>query len=141
MKLIDFINSTFDWKTQLHEKNIKISGLDDFYLLKYGHVADFSDELVCQCRGVIIKHQEEDYKIVCLPFDKFMNYGQEGAANIDWDSALNEILGYCLQALQLLGSYAEWGEVDGAIKLVIDLTWGYFLGAYESEASHELDMG
>lgn len=88
MKLIDFINSTFDWKTQLHEKNIKISGLDDFYLLKYGHVADFSDELVCQCRGVIIKHQEENYKIVCLPFDKFMNYGQEGAANIDWDSAI-----------------------------------------------------
>lgn len=65
------------------EKQISVKRDGDYMLLKYQPGADFTDPIVKQSRGIIFK----DGKVVCRPFDKFCNYGEEGADEIDWASA------------------------------------------------------
>jgi len=67
--------------------NIKVSRNKGYVLLKYNQISsDFSYKICRECRGIILD-EESNYKIVCKPFDKFFNYGEELAADIDWDSA------------------------------------------------------
>ncbi len=40
-----------------------------------------------ECRGIVL-NVDDDYEIVARPFDKFFNYGESYAAEIDWDSAV-----------------------------------------------------
>ena len=56
-------------------------------LFKYSQFdSDLSKQIVKECRGIIIDI-EDDFNIVCHPFDKFFNYGESNAAAIDWESA------------------------------------------------------
>ena len=67
-----------------------IKSIDDgrFTLLKYSQLdSDFSNEMVRECRGLIL---DSDYVPVCIPFYKFGNYGEAYAAEIDWASAVVE---------------------------------------------------
>lgn len=64
----------------------------ELYMLSYdGIYSDFNDEVVRLCRGCIISLEEPlNPTMICEPFVKFGNYGQEFCPNIDWDSALVE---------------------------------------------------
>lgn len=57
-----------------------------YYLLKYNQIeSDMSQEVVRECRGIILR--KDNNKVVCHPFDRFFNYGEVHAAEIDWSSA------------------------------------------------------
>lgn len=56
-------------------------------LFKYNQIeSPMGDPLVRECRGVILD-AEEDWRVICRPFDKFFNYGEGHAADIDWSTA------------------------------------------------------
>jgi len=56
-------------------------------LLKYNQIeSPFSEPLVCEARGIILD-EADDWRIVCLRFSKFFNYGEGYAAPTDWNTA------------------------------------------------------
>lgn len=89
MKLIHLIQDNPNrWKDILAKKKIKIKRDSDYpnlAIFNYDIMADFTDEIVKECRGVII--DMDNMHIVCRPFDKFCNYGESGADEIDWNTA------------------------------------------------------
>lgn len=83
MKLLEFINEHDNWKELLQQSpyNLIVKEKDDYTLLKYNQLeSDFSNEIVRECRGIILN---KDNKIVCYPFHKFFNYGEQYADFID----------------------------------------------------------
>lgn len=66
-------------------KNIELSFEPDLILFKYGIEADFADAVVKNCRGIIL--YRDDFSIACYPFDKFGNYNESYADDIDWTTA------------------------------------------------------
>lgn len=55
-------------------------------LLKYDQIASPKlDPFVRECRGLIL--ERDTWSVVCRGFDRFFNYGEPGAADIDWSSA------------------------------------------------------
>lgn len=100
LKLLQFIEDhPNDWKDKLKEKPycIDIKEYDfinpnkdnvatKYYLLSYDqYESDFSDQIVRECRGLIIR--ADNYKPVRLSFTKFFNSAEQHASPIDWDSA------------------------------------------------------
>jgi T4 RnlA family RNA ligase len=73
-----------------NELAIKVSRserLPSLYLFKYDQInSDFTKALVRECRGVILD-SENNWNVVCRPFDKFFNLGEQLAAPIDWSTA------------------------------------------------------
>ncbi len=55
-------------------------------LFKYDIFAQFSDPLVCECRGIVLD-ELDNWNVVSRSFDKFFNFGEGHAAEIDWDTA------------------------------------------------------
>jgi hypothetical protein len=55
--------------------------------LKY-HMLDspMGERISQECRGLILD-EDNDWGVVCYPFDKFFNYGEGHAAKIDWATA------------------------------------------------------
>ena len=87
LKIIEFIKNNENWREILAESPYCITIKDDeeFTLLKYSQIeSDFNDEMVRECRGLII---DQNFKPVCVPFYKFGNYGEPYADNIDWSTA------------------------------------------------------
>ena len=87
MELIKFINQHDNWKELLQEAPYFLDVKEDegYTLLKYNQIkSDFSQPIVKECRGIIL---DSNNKIVCWPFDKFFNYGESNADEIDWSSA------------------------------------------------------
>ena len=59
----------------------------ELVLFKYDMIeADFSNPLVCECRGLIL-NKDNDWQVVSRSYDKFFNYGEGKAAEIDWKTA------------------------------------------------------
>lgn len=90
MILLNFINQNQNWKEILSNPpyNILIKEDGPYILLKYNQLeSDFNEHVVQECRGCIIKQFDDGYSYVCRPFDKFFNYGEEQAADIDWNSS------------------------------------------------------
>ena len=88
--LLKFINSNPNWEDYLSNPpfNIKIKHEDEYVILKYSQLeSDFSREIVRECRGLILKKENDKYRAVCVPFFKFGNYGESYADTIDWKSA------------------------------------------------------
>lgn len=75
------------WKDE--EGNLKYPNL---YMLSYnGILSDFNDQYVRLCRGCIVSLEDkENPQMICAPFVKFGNFGQEFCPEIDWASALVE---------------------------------------------------
>lgn len=75
------------WKDE--EGNVKYPNL---YMLSYnGVLSDFNDQYVRLCRGCIVSvDDKENPQMICTPFVKFGNFGQEFCPEIDWASALVE---------------------------------------------------
>ena len=91
VNLLDFVNEHQDWKDILKAAPFHISIREDgeYVLLKYSQYdTDMSYLIAQQCRGCIIRQNGSgQYIYVCRPFDKFFNYGEEYAAEIDWQTA------------------------------------------------------
>lgn len=85
-KLLNFIYcNASNWREVMKVKGINISEDGYLMLLKYGIDCDFSDPLVQEARGIIF--DMSTFEVVCWPFNKFGNYGESYADNIDWSSA------------------------------------------------------
>lgn len=90
--LMNFIKChPLDWKESIQLKPfcIKVRELGDFVLLKYDQLNSDMSHPICQvCRGIILERISGfGWNIVCYPFDKFFNYGEPYAAEIDWKTA------------------------------------------------------
>lgn len=90
--LINFIKChPLDWKERIQLKPfcIKVRELGDFVLLKYDQLNSDMSHPICQvCRGIILEQISGfGWNIVCYPFDRFFNYGDPNAAEIDWRTA------------------------------------------------------
>ena len=94
--LIEFVHVFPDWKERLRKApfSMTIREKGEYVLLKYNQFAtDMSYRVSRECRGCILRvvHDEgfnsDCIYYVCRPFDKFFNYGEEFAADIDWKTA------------------------------------------------------
>ena len=87
--LLEFIqNHPDDWEGKLSSDpyNLKISRDGPYVMFKYNQLSsDFSNPVVREARGIIFR--EDDWKCVRRAFDKFFNYGEPNAAEIDWNTA------------------------------------------------------
>lgn len=94
MEVLKLMNTDKNWREILTNEpyNIIIKDYNDYILLKYNQLSsDFSLPIVRECRGAIFYLRADGlYECVCRAFDKFMNYGQDGADEIDWNSAVVE---------------------------------------------------
>lgn len=87
MELLKFINQHENWKELLQKPPyfLDVKEEDGYTLLKYNQInSDFSEPIVKECRGIIL---DSNNKIVCWPFNKFFNFGETYADEIDWNSA------------------------------------------------------
>ena len=83
--LCNLINTNSNWRQICEQKRIKVKEQDDLAIFNYDILADFSDLVVQEARGIII-----DLKIcevVCWPFRKFGNSHEFYADEIDWETA------------------------------------------------------
>ena len=56
-------------------------------LLKYNQIeSPMSSPIVQECRGIILD-EADDWNVVARAFDKFFNYGEGHAAEINWQTA------------------------------------------------------
>lgn len=82
-----FINSNpQNWEEILNDKyqiNIKKEG--DYAIFNYSRNCSFFEPIVQEARGIII--DLSSLTVVCRPFNKFGNYTEAYADEIDWDSA------------------------------------------------------
>jgi hypothetical protein len=87
-KLGEFCATHENWEELLSIEpyNILIKKEDGFVIFNYNQLSsDFSNEIVCEARGIIFKEGEWEYP-VCHAFDKFFNYGQDYCDELDWSS-------------------------------------------------------
>ena len=87
-KLLQFIKEHKDWRELLKAPpyNLFVKEKDNYTLFMYNvYDSDLSDPIVQEARGLIIDH--DNLMVVCRAFDKFFNYGEPNAAEIDWESA------------------------------------------------------
>lgn len=60
---------------------------NELILLKYSQIeSDFSKQIVCECRGIIL-NENDNWNIVSQAYKKFFNLGESLAAEIDWSTA------------------------------------------------------
>jgi len=80
-----------DWEALLTSPpySLSIKRKDTRILFKYSQIeSDFSLDIVKEARGLIL--EDKTWKVICYPFNKFFNFGEEYADNIDWESAVVE---------------------------------------------------
>lgn len=90
MELLNFMNRNPLWETILSQKpyNLKIKHENGYIIIKYNIGADFGYTLSKEARGAIFKESDKgQYICVCHPFDKFFNYSESFADNINWKTA------------------------------------------------------
>ena len=111
LKVQEFILSNPDWEDKLQSKPycLKVGRDSGYVLLKYNQIdSDFSEDMVCESRGIILD-EENDYEVVCKPFNKFFNYGEQFAAEINWASAkIQEKVDGSIMKLWFSERYQKW---------------------------------
>ena len=91
LKIINFICEHDNWEELLSSPpySLSIKKKDTRILFKYSQIeSDFSLDIVKEARGLIL--EDKTWKVICYPFNKFFNFGEEYADNIDWESAVVE---------------------------------------------------
>lgn len=94
MELLRIINQNLsEWKEIMTSPpyNLRVNQKDDYFLLKYNIKKSDMELKACQeARGVIIKFDRDRDEMICVcrGFDKFFNFGEKYAAQIDWDTAI-----------------------------------------------------
>lgn len=92
LKVQRFIQANPDWERQLSAAPYCLSiSRDsmfgrDLVLLKYDQLnSDLGNDIVQECRGLIL--DASTFEVVSYPFNKFFNYGEVHAADVDWRTA------------------------------------------------------
>lgn len=88
LNLQTFIRENENWRELISEKPycIRVTEKDNLVCFKYSQInSDFNEPLVRECRGIIL--EKDTWNVVCYPFNKFFNYGETYADEIDWKSA------------------------------------------------------
>lgn len=92
LKVQKFIRANSDWEVLLSAAPFNLSISHDsmfgrnLVMFKYDQLnSDFHNDIVKECRGLIL--DAETFEIVSYPFNKFFNYGESHAADIDWRTA------------------------------------------------------
>ena len=86
LKVVEFIKKTPNRREVLTQAQycLQIKESEDCILLKYNQIeSDFYNEIVRECRGLII---DKELNPVCIPFFKFGNYGEGYAPELDWST-------------------------------------------------------
>lgn len=87
------MNSHPNWREEFAAEPyfIKVKEDGDYILLQYSQLeSDFSNEMVKQARGIVLRldtNSKSEWICVCRPFNKFHNIQEELAAPIDWATA------------------------------------------------------
>lgn len=87
------MNSHPNWREEFAAAPyfIKVKEDSDYILLQYSQLeSDFSNEIVQQARGIILRldtNSKSEWVCVCRPFNKFHNIQEDLAAPIDWATA------------------------------------------------------
>ena len=87
VKVLKIINQNNNWRDILSAEpyNLIIKEKNNFVLLKYDQLnSDMSNEIVQECRGIILRNINNKYEIASMRFTKFFNYGQEQAAKLEF---------------------------------------------------------
>lgn len=92
LKVQEFIRSNADWERLLSSAPFNLSITHDeafgrkLVMLKYDQLSsDFYNAIVKECRGLIL--DAETFEVVSYPFNKFFNYGEQYADEVDWRTA------------------------------------------------------
>jgi hypothetical protein len=88
LELLKFIQNNENWKEIIQEKPycITVKESVDYILLIYSQIeSDFSNPIVRECRGVILR--KFDLRVVCFPFTKFFNVQEQLSSFINWSTA------------------------------------------------------
>jgi hypothetical protein len=48
-------------------------------------LSNFSDEIVQECRGIVVD-ENNNFNLISYPFDKFFNFGEKEAKLLDWET-------------------------------------------------------
>lgn len=157
MELLNFINSHSDWEEILTDSpyHIKISRDGEYILFKYNQLAsDFSESIVRECRGCIVRQGFDGmYHVVCHPFDKFGNYGESYAPELEGNlTVLEKIDGSLIKCWWDNGQFhvstngtinaynaplydgaicKSFGELAELAVMGAGMTWGDFMAACE----------
>lgn len=115
-----FISENKDWEVRLKSAPYNLSISHDkvlgrnLILFKYSQVdSSLSNPMVRECRGIIL--DEDSNEVICHPFDKFGNYGEHYADNIDWKNCwVQEKLDGSLCKVVKLGDQLLW-STNGVI--------------------------
>ena len=93
MMIEDYMNFHPNWREKFAAAPyfIKVKEDGDYILLQYSQLeSDFSNEMVQQARGIILRldtNSKSEWVCVCRPFNKFHNIQEDLAAPIDWATA------------------------------------------------------
>lgn len=88
IELQKFIHEHEDWGQLLSQDpyNLHIRESDPYVLFKYDQIRSDMSLRICQeSRGIIL--DSTDWSVACRPFDKFFNFQESLAADIDWNTA------------------------------------------------------
>lgn len=83
--LCNFINKHSNWQEEFEKLNIKFKIENNLAIFSYDIMADFSNPIVQEARGIII--DLPTLTVVCWPFRKFGNWQESYADDIDWSTA------------------------------------------------------
>lgn len=87
--LVDYIREHgldgLESKLSIHVK--RHPDYNNLVLLKYDQLnSPLGNKVVQKCRGIILD-EDQDWKVISYPYDKFFNYGEGHADEIDWETA------------------------------------------------------
>lgn len=88
LNLQAFIRENENWRELISEKPycIKVTEKGNLVCFKYSQIdSDFHNPIVGECRGIIL--EKDSWNVVAYAFNKFGNYGESYADEIDWSSA------------------------------------------------------
>jgi len=91
LKVLEFIRENpGHWRELLCETPycLQIKDEEAYLILSYNQSeSDFNNEIVRECRGLILQLNAGEYRPVCVPFFKFGNYGEGYCPAIEWGTA------------------------------------------------------
>ena len=123
-------------------KAVRHRAYPNLVLLKYSQIAsDMSLRIVQECRGIILD-EADDWRVVSRAYEKFFNYGEPNAAEIDWATARvqEKVDGSLCTAYEYAGAWHvattgnpdAGGPVNDSAYTFAELFWET-LGLYEGE--------
>lgn len=89
LNLQAFIHKNKNWRELISEKPyyIKVTEKGNLVCFKYSQFnSDFNNPIVRECRGIIL--EKGTWNVVAYAFNKFFNFGETYADEIDWNSAI-----------------------------------------------------